>query len=615
MDAASTAPEPDRVREPRADPPPASPARRGDAPEFRRPAAGPAGLRETARRLGRYARPHRASITGAVILFFASSAIDPLVPALFKWLLDNGFKADFGFPLWIVPGVIVGLFFVRGALGFGGAYLFARSTSNAVLALRSDLVRSVMRADASLHVHLSPGVVAARVINDPQNAINAVGGSITTVLRDGTTVIALLAYLFYLNWQLTLAALIIVPALAVVVRKVQKRVLAISGESYESQVRLIGIVDDIARGWRVVRTFDAGDFERRRFEGEANRLRRTTMKAIVAGATMTPLTQLVASSGVAVIVTLALADAHRGGTTVGDFVAFVTTLLMTISPMRHLTDVTQPIILGLVQARACFDLADTEPEHDPGQREIRASRGEVRFEHVSVRHPGADQPALVDVDLQIPAGQTVALVGPSGAGKTTLLNAMLGFVSPSAGRVLLDGTDIADFRKASLRRQFAVVSQDVVLFDGTIEDNVIYAQEPDPARVDACLKAADLETFVRTLPDGKRTRVGTNGNRLSGGQRQRLAIARALYKEASVWVFDEATSALDSTSERVVHGSIDRWRGERTLLLVAHRLSTVRHADCIHVFADGRIVESGRHEALMAADGLYAGMVRSQVLT
>jgi subfamily B ATP-binding cassette protein MsbA len=192
---------------------------------------------------------------------------------------------------------------------------------------------------------------------------------------------------------------------------------------------------------------------------------------------------------------------------------------------------------------------------------------------------------------------------------------MLGFVAPSSGRVLLDSVDIADFRKASLRRQFAVVSQDVVLFDGSIEDNVIYAQERDPTRVEACLKAADLWEFVTTLPEGTGTRIGTNGNRLSGGQRQRVAIARALYKEASVWVFDEATSALDSTSEQIVHSSIDRWRGERTLVLVAHRLSTVRHADCIYVFADGRIVESGRHEDLMAADGLYAGMVRSQVLT
>jgi subfamily B ATP-binding cassette protein MsbA len=363
-----------------------------------------------------------------------------------------------------------------------------------------------------------------------------------------------------------------------------------------------------------VRTFDAGDFERRRFRDEAINLRRTTMKSVVAGATMTPLTQLVASSGVALIVTLALAEAHRGGATVGDFVAFVTTLLMTISPMRHLTDVTQPLVGGLVQARACFDLIDVLPEPDGGQHQLNASKGHLRFDHVSVRHGGGDEPALIDVDLDIPAGQTIALVGPSGSGKSTLVNTLLAFVAPSAGRVTFDGIDIGDIRKASLRRQFAVVSQDIVLFDGSIADNVVYAQEADAPRIEASLKAADLWQFVCSLPDGTATRIGANGARLSGGQRQRLAIARALYKEASVWVFDEATSALDSASERLVHESIERWRGSRTLLLVAHRLSTVRHADNIVVLADGRIVESGCHAELMGRGGMYASMVRSQTI-
>jgi len=568
----------------------------------------------TARRLAVYARPHRVSIVAAVLLFFASSAIDPLVPALFKWLIDHGFKADSQFPVWPIPLVVIGLFAVRGALAFGGAYLLARCTSDAVLHLRTDLVHAVMRADASLYLHLSPGVAATRVIADPHNSINSLAGALTAVLRDGTTLLALLAYLFYLDWRLAIVSLVTIPMLALVVRRVQSRVLSITGQSYDSQVRLIGIVDDIARAWRVVRTFDAAEFERRRFTDEAHRLRRTTMKGVIAGATMTPLTQLVASTGVALIVTLALIDAHRGGATVGDFVAFVTTLLLTIAPMRHLTDITQPIVGGLVQARSCFDLMDTPPEPDPGKIELGRTRGELRFEQVTVVHPGAEEPALRDVDFAVPAGRTVALVGPSGAGKTTLINALLGFVVPSAGRVTLDGIDIAEVRKASLRRQFAVVSQDIVLFDGTIEDNVVYAQARDPARVEACLRAADLWDLVRSLPEGTATRVGTNAGRLSGGQRQRLAIARALYKEASVWVFDEATSALDSASEQAVHGSIERWRGTRTLILVAHRLSTVRHADRIHVFAEGRVVESGRHEELMAAGGLYASMVRSQVI-
>ncbi len=575
-----------------------------------------ASMRQTARRLFAYVHPHRLPIALAVVAFFAGAAIDPLLPALFKQLLDTGFKADAPMPVWAVPLVIIGLFVVRGGFNYAGSWLFASSTSHAVLALRQDLVRAAMGADASLYSQMSPGVIAARVINDPQNAISALVGAITTLLRDGTTLVALLAYLLYLDWRLTLVSLVSLPFLAWVVRRVQRRVLAISGRSWESQVRLIGIVDDIARAWRVVRTFDAGEFERRRFGAEAEELRHTTMRAVSAGAAMTPLTQVVTSIGVAFIVTWALVEARHGGGTVGDFVAFVTALLMTISPLRHLTDVAQPIIGGLVQARGCFGLIDTPPEPDRGTRILEPAEvhGALRFERVSVVYPGSERRALDDVTFDLPAGQTIALVGPSGSGKSTVVNALLGFVTPASGRVLFDGIDIEGIRKASLRRQCAVVSQDIVLFDGTIEDNIVYAQPMDPARVEACVQAADLTAMVQHLAEGLRTRIGTNGARLSGGQRQRLAIARALYKEASVWIFDEATSALDSESERVVHEAIERWGARKTLLLIAHRLSTVRNADRIVVLRDGRVVGAGRHEELLASNEMYAAMVRAQVV-
>ena len=574
----------------------------------------PMSLHQTALRLARYLLPHKLAFGLGIAGFLLSAAIEPAIPALMKVLLDSGFKATFGYPLWMVPVAVVGLFGLRGLLAYAGNYLFTWSTSLAVLQMRADLLHSVMRADASLYNTLSPGVAAARVINDPQGATSSLAGAMTTLLRDGTSFVALLGYLLYLNWKLTLLSLVTAPALGYVVRRLQRRIFALGGQAFESQVRLIGIVDDVTRAWRVVRTFDAADFERERFASEARRFRRLTLKSAAASAMMTPLTQLVTSVGVALILTLALAEAHRGDATVGEFVAFITAMLMTISPLRHLTDLTQPIAGGLVGARNCFALMDTPREADPGTGELDPARceGSVRFEGVRVRYADDQRPALDGVDLEFPKGRTVALVGPSGAGKSTVVSTMLGFVEPQAGRVTIDGVDIGLLRRASLRRQFAVVSQDIVLFDGPIAANVAYAQPRDDARIEACLKAANLWDFVQTLPERVEASIGANGSRLSGGQRQRLAIARALYKNARIWVFDEATSALDTESERIVQQSIDRWHGEKTLVLIAHRLSTVRDADRIYVLADGRVAECGSHAELMARGGLYAGMVRAQ---
>lgn len=578
------------------------------------PPPAPMSLKQAGRRLVGYLWPWRWSIALAIGCFLGAAAMEPLLPALLKYLLDHGFDPAAKYPFWAVPALVVVLFAIRGVANFCGTYFFAWSSSKAVLALRHDLVRSIMRADASLYTTLSPGVATARVINEPQNSISALTQTATTVIRDGISFVVLMGYLFWLNWRLTCVVLVIAPLVAIVMRVVHRRVIHVSAQTYASQVRLTGVIDDIARAWRVVRTFDAAEFEQRRFGEEALRLRHGTVKSAAAGGMMSPLTQTVASLAVALVLAIALWQARHGTTTVGEFVAFLTALLMTTAPLRRLADITQPIVGALIQARACFELIDTPPEPDPGTRELTDPRGEIAIRGLSVVHPGADRPALEGVSLSIPAGSTVALVGPSGAGKTTLVSTLLGFVAPSRGAVTFDGVDVGEVKKASLRRQFAVVSQDIVLFEGSIEANVVYAQPLDPARVERCLRAAQLWDFVQSLPDGMQTNVGTNGARLSGGQRQRLAIARALYKNAPVWIFDEATSALDSESERAVHEAIAAQRGERTLIMIAHRLSTVRHADRIFVVDDGRLVESGRHEELIAANGRYAAMVRAQAI-
>ena len=573
-------------------------------------------LKATFRRLMRYARPHKAGLICGVGCFLGAAVVEPAVPALLGKLLDSGFKADLGFPVWFVPLIVVGLFALRGTLIFCGSYLFHWSNSKVVLDLRTDMIHAVMAADARLYTEKGPGVLAARVMSDPQAAVGAMAGASITLLRDGATLLALLGYLFYLNWKLTLVSLITLPLLAFVVRQVQRRVKKVGAQSYASGLRLASIADDIARAWRVVRTFDAAAFEQDRFRREAMQLRRMQIKSATAGATMTPLTQVIAAIGVSIILTIALVEAQSGQATVGEFVGFITALLMTISPMRHLTDVSQPITNSLINANACFAMIDTPPEPDPGRQELDPAqvRGEIRFDDVELIYPGSEQPALRGLSLDIPAGHTIALVGASGSGKSTIVSTLLGFATHQAGRVLLDGIDLREIRKASLRRQFAVVTQDIVLFDGSIADNVVYALPLDTNRVEECLRAANLWDFVSSQPEGMATTIGANGSKLSGGQRQRLAIARALYKDARIWVFDEATSALDTESERIVQQSIEQWHGRKTLILIAHRLSTVRNADTICVMADGRVVESGDHAGLMARQGLYCSMVRSQAL-
>jgi subfamily B ATP-binding cassette protein MsbA len=571
-------------------------------------------MNDTARRLTEYARPHWRMLAASFVFFILGAAIEPAIPALFKKLIDSGFKEGLKYPIWLVPIVIIGLFLARGTFNFSGTFLMTSATSSIVLDMRRGLMRALLKADAKLFTHMSPGLAVTKIINDPQSAAQTLGSSIISFIKDAMSLIALVGYLVYQNWQLTIISFISMPLLAVTIKMVQKRLNKVGEAQYQSQQRLIGTVDDNARAWRVVRTFDAADFELQRFDEEANNNRRMTMKQVATSSLVTPATQVVAAIGVSIIITLALWQASHGSATVGEFVSFVTALLMTISPMRHLTDVYQPVNSALITARGAFDLMNTPPEPDNGTQVMPHCEGDIRFKALTVHYEGAPHAALNEFDLHVPAGQTIALVGASGAGKTTVVNSLLRFAHASSGEIQIDGVPIETLKLASLRRHFAVVSQEIILFEGSIAQNVAYASPIgiNREKIEQCLKAANLWKHVSTLPEGMDATIGTNGSKLSGGQRQRLAIARALYRDAAIWIFDEATSALDSESEAVVQRSIEDLRHAKTLILIAHRLSTIRKADLICVMSEGRIIEQGTHSELVALNGSYANMVRIQ---
>ncbi|MEJ6005114.1 ABC transporter transmembrane domain-containing protein [Paucibacter sp. AS339] len=564
-----------------------------------------------ARRLARFVKPYRGGLALTLLSYAAVAATEPLIPKLIKTVFGEGFETQ-SFSVWWVPVVLIGLFAVRGLFGFLGQYLLNWSISRTVMDMRCALLEALLKADARVFTSLQPGTAVSKVVNDPQQVMNLISGPFISVLRDGLPAIAMLGYLIVLNWKLTLLSLVATPAMAFVIRTVNSRVRKMGSLAYDAQLHLINKVDDVTRAWRVVRSFDAADHERARFAERAQEVQRNSLKQAAAGALSQPLSQFVASWGLSLIVCLALLQAREAKTGVGDFAAFVTALLLLTSRLRHLSDLMQPIISAMVIARGCMSLLDMPVEPDKGTQELKACKGEIQMQQVRLQYPGADRPALDGLDLNFAAGHTTALVGASGAGKSSIIHLLLGFGQADSGRILIDGVEVQDIRKSSLRQQFAVVSQDIVLFDASVADNIAYAQPRDEAKLEAALRAANLWEFAIELPEGLDTMIGANGSKLSGGQRQRLAIARALYKDAPIWVFDEATSALDTESERAVQQALEQWAGRKTLIVIAHRLSTIRSADTIHVLGGGRLLESGTHADLSARDGAYAAMVRAQ---
>ncbi|KAA0888445.1 lipid A export permease/ATP-binding protein MsbA [Pusillimonas sp. ANT_WB101] len=551
----------------------------------------------------------------AVALVSVSAATQPTLAVIMKPLLDEGFSGAKPSYMWSIPLAVIGLMLLRGITTFASSYLLSWVAQNVLLGLRKEMFDRLLGLSDEEFKRSDSGRLLNRFTIDAGTVAGRATDVITVLVRETLVVVALLVVLLYMSWQLTLIVIVMLPISTVIARIFIRRLRLINRETIGMNAELTRVVREGIEGQRVVKLFDGYKRESKRFDYVNGRLRRFAMRAASADAAMSPLSQFSIALSVAAVIAVALYQANHGNLTVGSFAAFMAALGQIFDPVKRLTNIASSMQRMLISGESVFALIDQKPEDDTGTRTFDSPiAGRIELRDITHRFPNAISDTLSSVSLVVEPGETVALVGRSGSGKTTLVNMIPRFVAPTKGEVLVDGVAVRDLTLRSLRHQLSLVSQDVVLFEGTIGENVGYGalSEASNEQIHDALAAANLLEFVQGLPQGIDTAVGENANQLSGGQRQRLAIARALIKNAPILILDEATSALDSESERQVQDSLERLMKGRTTLVIAHRLSTVQKADRIVVLDAGRIVEQGRHQELLDLNGLYASLYRMQ---
>ncbi len=575
----------------------------------------PASNRALYFRLLGYVKPYWKVFALAIVGMIGTAATEPVFPALMKYLLDKGFQTADPRLVWAIPLGIVLLFVVRGIFSYCTNYLMSWISVRLVSDLRHELFAKVLNQPVHYFHEQSSAKLISRIVMDVDNVNEAATNMLVSLLRESFTVVALLAYLLYLDWKLTLLTLVTAPLIAYIIKAFSARLRRASRDGMEAYRQMSYAIEETVEAQKVIKIFGGQTQQTRKFHQATDHFRRSKMRWAIAAAAITPITHLAASIAVAIIIFSALSQTTgQAGASAGGFISFITAMLLLISPIKQLTSISPTIQRGLAGCESIFGILDTPSEPDPGQRQLGHAQGVIEFQQVGFSYPGAERPALQDISFQAAAGQTIALVGASGGGKTTISALIPRFYSPSSGRILIDGIDLQDLSLASLRHNIALVSQDVVLFNDTVEANIAFGSRDTTTReeVIAAARAANAWDFIQQLPEGLDTVIGEKGGRLSGGQRQRIAIARALLKNAPILILDEATSALDTESERQVQAALTTLMKNRTTLVIAHRLSTIEHADQILALDQGRIVERGTHAELLARGGYYASLTRLQ---
>ena len=533
-----------------------------------------------------------------------------VVSKISYWIWPQGDKSTLDYARVAVPMAAIALAFIRATGYFLGNYFMNIVARGVVHRLRTQVFDVLIRVPKVAIDQYSHGELVSKLTFNVEQVSGACSEALKTILRDGLTVIALISYMLYLNWKLTLVFFAIAPAIAGVVLAVGRHFRRYSRRIQESMGEVTQLSNESVHAFDEIRMFAATEQQSARFRAASQFNRIQSVKLAFVQAVSTPIAQIILSFALGALFWFALDPEILAGFTAGSLVAFIAAATQLGKPIRTLTNVQSVVQRGLAAAEDLFVQIDTPPERDTGKTTLSRASGELTFEDVSFAYPGSETAALDRIDLRIPAGSLVAFVGRSGAGKTSLIQLLCRFYAPSAGRILLDGHPIGELRLSDYRRQLAVVFQSIVLFSDTVRANVAFGQvdQVDDAAILAALEVAQARDFVEALPEGLDTKLGDGGGGLSGGQRQRLAIARAVLKDAPVLILDEATSALDNESEAAIQASLDSAAVGRTTLVIAHRLSTVERADLIVVMDKGKVVAVGNHAELIASKGLYSSL-------
>lgn len=561
-----------------------------------------------------YLKDFKFAFLIAVIGMIGYSVIDVVVVAQLKPIVDDSLgKGDYQY-LRMASYFIVPIFILRGILNFLGTYTVAWIGNHVVMKMRQQLFSRYIHLPVEFHDNNGTGQLISKVIYDTEQVSNAAGKALLTLVRDGAFVLGLLFAMFYYSWQLSLIFILIGPLVAVIVSVVSKRFRLVSQRIQQAMGDLTSSVEQVIKGHKVVLMFGGQTLEDKRFADKNNHNRQQNMKLIVARILSVSSIQVIASIALAVVLYIASYPDLVESLTPGVFVSVVVFMTMLLKPLKQLTTVNSEFQKGMAACKSIFAILDQEVEQDKGQQALDRAKGKIEFKHVTFSYPSKSDAALKDISFSAQPGQTIALVGRSGSGKSTISSLLTRFYDNQQGDILLDDMLLKEMPLKDLRRQFALVSQHVVLFNDTIANNIAYGSEGQVSReqILAAAKTAHVLEFLEQLPDGLDTVVGENGFMLSGGQRQRLAIARALLLDAPILILDEATSALDTESERLIQDALDKLQQNRTSIVVAHRLSTIENADTILVIEAGEIIEQGDHQHLLAQNGTYSQLYSMQ---